>query len=75
MSRARSVPLAVASPLATVMQTAARALRRTTTPPLTQWIVSFMGRDRTYDISRARTRLGHAPVTTVEKGLHRMVDA
>ncbi|MBM7080838.1 NAD-dependent epimerase/dehydratase family protein [Micromonospora humida] len=72
VSAANSVPRAVASALATLMQTAAKARRRTTAPPLTPWIVSFMGRDRVYDITRARRRLGYQPMITVEEGLRQM---
>ncbi|MBB6472040.1 nucleoside-diphosphate-sugar epimerase [Sphaerisporangium rubeum] len=54
------------------METAAKARRSTTPPPLTNWIITFMGRDRTYDITRARTHLGYAPVTTVDEGLRQM---
>ena len=75
VSGANSVPRAIASPLATLMQTAAKVRRSPTAPPLTQWIISFMGRDRIYDITRARTHLGYAPVITVEKGLHQMAGA
>lgn len=72
VSGAGSVPRAVASPLATLMQTAAKVRRSKTAPPLTQWIISFMGRDRIYDITRARTSLGYAPKITVEDGLRQM---
>jgi nucleoside-diphosphate-sugar epimerase len=72
VSRATSVPRTLASPLATTMQTAAKALRRRTPPPLTPWIVSFMGRDRSYDITRARTELTYRPRITVEEGLARL---
>ncbi len=72
VSGANSFPRAVASPLATMMETVAKARRSATAPPLTQWMVSFMGRDRTYDISRARTRLGYQPQVTVENGLRQM---
>ncbi|WP_062430733.1 NAD-dependent epimerase/dehydratase family protein [Herbidospora daliensis] len=72
VSKAASVPRPIASTLATLMETAAKAWRSTTPPPLTKWIVAFMGRDRTYDITRARTRLGYSPVTTVDDGLRQM---
>lgn len=75
VSGANSVPRVVASSLATLMETAAKARRSSTAPPLTQWIISFMGRDRVYDITRAQTRLGYAPVVTVEEGLRHMADS
>jgi nucleoside-diphosphate-sugar epimerase len=75
LSSIRSVPLAVAAPMAAVMDRTARLLRRTSAPPLTNWLVSFAGRDRTYDITAARTELGYEPGTTLEKGLAEMADA
>lgn len=75
VSAAGSVPRAVASPLATLMQAAAKARRSGTAPPLTPWIISFMGRDRVYDITRARVRLGYRPVITVEEGLRQMAQS
>jgi nucleoside-diphosphate-sugar epimerase len=75
VSGAGGVPRAVASPLATMMETVARARRSATAPPLTQWMISFVGRDRVYDITRARTRLGYQPRVTVEEGLRLMAGA
>ncbi|MDR7276301.1 NAD-dependent epimerase/dehydratase family protein [Catenuloplanes atrovinosus] len=75
VSKANSVPRAIASPLATVMETVAKVRRSATAPPLTQWMISFVGRDRVYDITRARTRLGYQPEVTVEEGLRRMAGA
>jgi nucleoside-diphosphate-sugar epimerase len=72
LSTSRSVPLAVAAPLAAVMDAAARLLRRKSAPPLTNWLVSFAGRDRSYDITAARTDLGYSPDVTPEKGLAQM---
>lgn len=69
LSTSRSVPLAVAAPLAAMMDSTARLLRRRSAPPLTNWLVSFAGRDRSYDITAARTELGYAPGVTPEKGL------
>ncbi|GAB2592459.1 3-beta hydroxysteroid dehydrogenase [Paractinoplanes abujensis] len=75
VSKAGSFPRALASPVATLLETVAKARRSTTPPPITHWIVSFMGRDRVYDITRARTRLGYRPVITVEEGLRRLAEA
>jgi nucleoside-diphosphate-sugar epimerase len=47
-------------------------LRRKSAPPLTNWLVSFTGRDRSYDITAARTELGYSPDVTLEKGLAEM---
>lgn len=57
------------------MDRTARLLRRSSAPPLTNWLVSFAGRDRSYDITAARTELGYEPGTTLEKGLAEMAGA
>ncbi|WP_305785586.1 NAD-dependent epimerase/dehydratase family protein [Symbioplanes lichenis] len=72
VSKAPSVPLAVASPVAHVLDLGARALRRPTPPPLSNWLVAIMGRDRSYDISRARADLGYRPEVTFAAGLDEM---
>lgn len=72
VSGSRSFPRAVAAPLAAVMDRSARILRRRTAPPLTNWLVSFTGRDRSYDISAARTHLGYQPRITLAEGLAEM---
>ncbi len=72
LSRSRSVPLAAAAPLAAVLDRTARLLRRPTAPPLTNWLVSFTGRDRSYDIAAARAELGYGPEVTFEQGLAQM---
>ena len=72
LSRARSIPLWVASPVAAALDGAARLLRRPTAPPLTNWLVANMGRDRAYDISAARADLGYHPRPTVAEGMRGM---
>ncbi|GAA5153691.1 NAD(P)-dependent oxidoreductase [Amycolatopsis dongchuanensis] len=72
LSGSRSVPRAIAAPLAAMMDRTARLLRRKTAPPLTNWLVSWTGRDRSYDITAARTELGYSPDVTLEKGLAEM---
>lgn len=72
LSEGRSVPRAVAAPMAAMMDGAARLFRRPTPPPLTNWLVSWTGRDRSYDITAARTELGYSPVVTLEEGLAQM---
>ncbi|HWD00944.1 MAG TPA: NAD-dependent epimerase/dehydratase family protein, partial [Amycolatopsis sp.] len=69
LSQSRSIPMAIAAPVAAVMERAARLLRRKSTPPLTNWLVSWTGRDRSYDITAARTELGYSPDVPLEKGL------
>lgn len=75
LSRSRSVPLAVAAPLAATLDRVARLLRRPAAPPLTNWLVSFTGRDRSYDITAARSDLGYVPEVTFEEGLAQMAAA
>lgn len=72
LSQSRSVPMAIAAPVAAVMERAARLLRRKSAPPLTNWLVSWTGRDRSYDITAARTELGYSPDAPLEKGLAEM---
>ncbi|WP_020124834.1 NAD(P)-dependent oxidoreductase [Streptomyces canus] len=74
VSASRSVPLAVAAPLAALMDGGARLLRRTTPPPLTKWLVALLGRDRVYDISAARTDLGYRPRGNFDEGLREMAN-
>ena len=72
VSRAPSLPLAVASTIARVLDLTARALRRPTPPPLHNWLIAIMGRDRSYDITRARTDLGYRPEKTFTAALQEM---
>ena len=75
VSRARSVPSAVAVPVATLLDGVWRTLRRPAAPPLDRWIVAAMGRDRSYDITRARLDLGYRPRVTVAAGLDELRSA
>lgn len=75
VSRARSVPLPVAAPIAAVLDRAARLTRRRTAPPLTNWLVTVMGRDRSYDITAARTQLGYHPRISLDQGLREMASS
>ncbi|WP_306204999.1 NAD-dependent epimerase/dehydratase family protein [Actinoplanes sp. RD1] len=69
VSKAPSIPLAVASPVARVLDLGARAVRRPTPPPLHNWLIAIMGRDRSYDIGRARAELDYRPGVTFQDGL------
>jgi len=51
------------------MEIAYKAARRPTAPPLSPWLVSFMGQDRSYDITAARRQLGYEPIVSFEEGL------
>ncbi|MCV7286880.1 NAD-dependent epimerase/dehydratase family protein [Mycolicibacterium wolinskyi] len=68
----RSIPLAIAAPLAAIMDGTARLLRRRTPPPLTNWLIATMGRDRIYDISAARADLGYQPRVSLDAGMLEM---
>ena len=75
VSQARSVPLGVAAPLAAMLDGGARLLRRPKPPMLTNWLVTFLGHDRSYDITAARRDLGYTPDVTVAQGLTEMISA
>ena len=72
VSNARDIPRAVAAPTAALMDAAARLLRRRTPPPLTNWLITVMARDRAYDITAARTDLGYQPRVSLNGGLEEM---
>jgi nucleoside-diphosphate-sugar epimerase len=65
----RSVPVAVAAPLAAASEVAWRLLRRGGEPPLTRFAVWISSQECTIDISKARSELGYAPVRDRESGL------
>lgn len=75
VSQARSVPLAVAASLGAVLDGGARMLRRPKPPMLTNWLVTFLGHDRSYDISAARHDLGYSPDVDLEQGFAEMSSA
>jgi nucleoside-diphosphate-sugar epimerase len=72
ISASRSLPRAVVAPVVALMDGGARHLRRRTPPPLTNWLVAFLGRDRVYDISAARSVLGYRPRVSLDTGLLEM---
>ena len=65
----RSVPIAVAKPLAGVTERLWSALRRDSAPPLTRLAVWLSALECTIDISKARSELGYEPVKTIEEGM------
>lgn len=69
ISENRSVPYAIAAPFAAALDAGYRVLRRPKPPVLTNWLVTFLGRDRSYDISSARTELGYTPQIPLAQGL------
>lgn len=72
VSCARSVPVAIAEPAAAIIDRCARILRTKNAPPLTNWLVSIMGHDRTYDITKAQQLLGYRPPVSFAEGLAEM---
>ncbi|MEW5809163.1 MAG: NAD(P)-dependent oxidoreductase [Actinomycetota bacterium] len=75
VSQANSVPRVIAAPLAAVLDRGARLLRRPSAPMLTNWLVTFLGHDRSYDISAARRDLGYRPQVELAQGLAEMTPA
>jgi nucleoside-diphosphate-sugar epimerase len=75
VSRARSVPRGVAAPLAAMLDGGARLLRRPKPPMLTNWLVTFLGHDRSYDITAARRDLGYKPHVDLTLALTEMTSA
>lgn len=71
----RSFPRPAATFVATLMEAAFKLTRRPVAPPLTRWLVAWLGRDRTYDITRARTDLAYQPVVSLEAGTAQMAPA
>ncbi len=65
----RSVPAAVAGPLAAGSETIWRLLRLGGEPPLTRFALWVSSQECTIDISKARSELGYEPVKTREQGL------
>ena len=65
----RSVPVAVAKPLAGAAEGMWGALRRKSPPPLTRLAVWLSALECTIDISKARTELGYEPVKSIEEGM------
>jgi nucleoside-diphosphate-sugar epimerase len=62
----------IAAPAARVLDRTAWVLRRRTAPPLTNWLIAFLGRDRSYDITRACADLGYRPGVSLAAGLDEM---
>jgi nucleoside-diphosphate-sugar epimerase len=65
----RSVPMALARPLAALFEGVWKALRVKSPPPLMRLTVWLSALETTIDITKARRDLGYAPVKTVEQGM------
>lgn len=68
----RSVPGALARPLAAAVEGAWRALGIRKAPPMTAFAVAMMSREVTVNTAKARRELGYAPVIDVAAGLAAM---
>lgn len=68
----RSLPGAVARPLAAAVEGAWRALGIKRAPPMTAFAVAMMSREVTVNTAKARRELGYAPVIDVAAGLAAM---
>lgn len=75
VAASRSIPRALAAPIAALMDRAARLLGRRSPPPLTNWLITIMARDRAYDISAARADLGYQPRISLDAGIQDMAAA
>jgi 2-alkyl-3-oxoalkanoate reductase len=64
LPRVRPVPAALLLGVAAVGETLSRTVRRPRRPPITRYAVGHLGRERTFDVTRARTRLGYDPAPT-----------
>jgi nucleoside-diphosphate-sugar epimerase len=70
----RTVPSAVARPLARVVEGTWRLFGVKSAPPMTRFAIDMLSCNVTVDTRRAREELGYAPVISVEEGLRRMRD-
>ena len=68
----RSLPGALAGPMAAVSEAAWKALPLPGAPPLSRFTAWVMTQECTIDISKARAELGYEPVVSREQGLAEM---
>jgi nucleoside-diphosphate-sugar epimerase len=68
----RSMPGAVARPLATALEGVWRALGIKKPPPMTAFAIAMMSREVTVNTAKAKRSLGYAPVIDVAAGLAAM---
>ena len=65
----RSMPGALARPLASALEAAWRALGIKRAPPMTAFAIAMMSREVTVNTAKARRALGYAPVIDVAAGM------
>lgn len=68
----RSLPSALARPLARLLERVYLALGRREGPPISPFFVEAVGRDRRYDIGKIKRELGYRPVLTPDEGFAAM---
>lgn len=68
----RSIPSALARPLAAGVEGLWTFLKIQRTPPMTRFAIDMMSSTVTVRTGKARSELGYAPVISVEEGLRRM---
>lgn len=71
----RSLPRAVAKPVAAIGETLWRALRLRGTPPLTRTALWLSSLECTIDDGRARSELGYVPVRSLDDGMRELAAA
>ena len=64
LPRVRPTPAPLLLAVAVAGETLNRTTRHPRRPPLTRYAVGHLGRDRTFDITAARTKLGYDPAPT-----------
>lgn len=70
----KHVPLAIARPLASILESTWRLLGKTEAPLLSQARIKFLGLHLDYSIDRARQRLGYQPEIDFQEGIERTMD-
>lgn len=71
----RSVPFPVVYAVAALLETAAKAVRSVSPPPITRYGARLVACDCRYDIGRARRELGYRPVVRFREGVARFAPA
>jgi nucleoside-diphosphate-sugar epimerase len=68
----RSMPSAIARPVAMLIEGIWRTLRLSSTPPLTRHAIDLMCCDCTLNINKSEKELGYRPVVSVVEGLRQL---
>ncbi len=68
----KSISASAAKGIGAAMETAYRLFRIQSEPPMTRFVASQLSSSHYYDITRAQTDFGYAPVVTVAEGMERL---